>query len=339
MSLRSSVSVSAWVKNQGSPGVYRYIVAKGGTGCIAASYGLYSGPNGGLQFYVSNGRGTTYTRSPDAGTGVWDGNWHMVVGTYDGSTVREFVDGREIGNGVPHSGPLEYLLPDSNNFYIGGYPGCALPFVGTIDEVNVWSRALSAADVQALFDQADQVPVGGSPPRSPRRRRDRAGPEGPAAGGAQGGQGGAPSIRGLTVSPSAFTLASRHVRRSSGRRIGATVSYTDTQAATSSFTVLVRRVGVKVRRRCLTPAPRRRGPRPATCVTYVRIGGFTRIDRAGRNSFRLTGVGGRKLAPGKYRLQAIPKAHGQIGKTITATFTVTLLDPGPPRKTSSRRPG
>ena len=61
------------------------------TSCAAASYGLYTGPNGGLEFYVSSSRGTVYVRSPDAGAGVWDGGWHMVVGTYDGNTVRLFV--------------------------------------------------------------------------------------------------------------------------------------------------------------------------------------------------------------------------------------------------------
>ena len=63
----NSVTVSAWIERTGSPGAYKYVVAKGGHGCIAASYGLCSGPNGGLQFYVSRGGGTVYARSPDAG--------------------------------------------------------------------------------------------------------------------------------------------------------------------------------------------------------------------------------------------------------------------------------
>src|SRR5947209_13620948 len=42
----AAVTVSAWFKHGGSPGTFRYIVAKGGNGCVAASYGLYSGPTG-----------------------------------------------------------------------------------------------------------------------------------------------------------------------------------------------------------------------------------------------------------------------------------------------------
>ena len=36
-------------------------------------------------FYVSQNQALSYAISPDAGTGVWDDNWHFVVGTYDGT--------------------------------------------------------------------------------------------------------------------------------------------------------------------------------------------------------------------------------------------------------------
>ena len=120
------MTVSAWIKHAGSPGNYRYVVAKGANGCIAASYGLYSGPNGGLEFYVSQGHGSVYARSPDAGQHVWDGQWHLAVGTYDGSTVRLYIDG---GRGRVRD-PMgrarsNTCCPNSNDFYIGNYPGCS----------------------------------------------------------------------------------------------------------------------------------------------------------------------------------------------------------------------
>ena len=145
----ASVSVTAWVKRSGSPGAFKYIVAKGASGCIAASYGLYSGRDGGLIFYVSNG-GVDFTLSPDAGTGVWDGNWHHVAGSYDGSSVRLYVDGSQVGTGTPTSNPIGYGLSTTNNLVVGSYPGCSgLDFDGAIDEVKVWSRALSPAEVRA----------------------------------------------------------------------------------------------------------------------------------------------------------------------------------------------
>ena len=152
----STVTVSAWVKQAGSPGDFRYVVAKGANGCIAASYGLYSGPDGGLEFYVSQGQGSIYARSPDAGQDVWDGKWHLAVGTYDGSTIRLYLDGVEVGTGTPWAGSLEYLLPDSNDFYIGNYPGCAdHEFLGAVDDVAVWNRTLGTAEIGGLLQPGD----------------------------------------------------------------------------------------------------------------------------------------------------------------------------------------
>jgi hypothetical protein len=144
----SAVSVTAWVKASGSPGAFKYMVSKGASACLTASYGLYTGPSGGLMFYVAGSDGLSFTRSPDAGTGVWDGNWHFVAGTYDGSAVHLYVDGTEIGSGTPASGSIGYGLPDTNDLFVGHYAGCSgLDFTGMIDEPQVWTRALSPSDV------------------------------------------------------------------------------------------------------------------------------------------------------------------------------------------------
>ena len=179
----SGVTVQAWVKHTGSPGQYRYVLAKGATGCIAASYGLYTGPNGGLEFYVSRDRGTVYARSSDAGQAVWDGRWHLVVGTFDGDVIRLFVDGAEVGSGITYPGSLEYLLPASNDLYIGSYPGCDQhEFLGFIDDAMVWNRALTPQEVEGVLPEQGS---GANPPLSPpassgltgaTRRPDGSGP-------------------------------------------------------------------------------------------------------------------------------------------------------------------
>src|SRR4051812_17078663 len=40
------ITVAAWVRRTGSPGAFRYIVSKGGTGCYMSSYALYTGERG-----------------------------------------------------------------------------------------------------------------------------------------------------------------------------------------------------------------------------------------------------------------------------------------------------
>jgi hypothetical protein len=141
------ITVEAWFRGDRSPGQWRYIVSKGGKDCEASSYGLYSASNEGLGFYVYDG--TTYTVSPLAARSVWDGRWHHAAGTFDGSTVRLFVDGKEVGSGTPASTAIRYGIA-SKGIYIGAYRGtCDLPFVGDIDRVRIWSEALGAPEIAA----------------------------------------------------------------------------------------------------------------------------------------------------------------------------------------------
>jgi hypothetical protein len=313
----SAVSVSAWFRNQGSPGDFRYIVAKGATGCISASYGLYTGPDGGLMFYVSKGRGTAYTRSPDAGAGVWDGQWHMAVGTYDGNSVALFIDGHEVGAASAHTGPIEYLLPDSNDLFIGDYPGCLLHnFEGTIDDVNIWNRALSPGEVLAAFNRPAAVPTPPNPPGAPP------GPTGIPGGGQPGHTAGPPAVGLLKLWPSAFAIDLGGRNHSAKRTFGTTITYTDTRAGRLRLSVLRRQSGVTVRRRCVSPSAGRRNKRAPRCFRYTLVGSFTHVDVAGRNSFHFSGIPGHTLGPGQYRLDVTPTANGQVGRTVSASFTI-----------------
>jgi hypothetical protein len=135
-----TMTVEAWVRAPKSPGQWKYVVAKGGDRCLSGSFGLYSSINGGMAFYVYDGR--KWWRSPQVSQAIWDGNWHHVAGSYDGKKVRLFVDGMEIGTGTSFSGSVEYDL-EHRQLYIGAYRGaCDLTFEGDVDEIRVWSAAL-----------------------------------------------------------------------------------------------------------------------------------------------------------------------------------------------------
>jgi hypothetical protein len=146
-----AITVEAWV-NSSVTGRNRYLVAKGADQNIAPSYALYTGENGGLVFCTYDG--TTYVESPDAGAGIWDGNWHHVVGTFDGSFLRLYVDGVEVGTGTLSFARIAYNLPTTNDLFLGGYNGNLHPlhpYAGLLDEVSVFGRALTVAEVQARF--------------------------------------------------------------------------------------------------------------------------------------------------------------------------------------------
>lgn len=148
----SGVSVSVYLRGRGSPGPYRYVVAKGVAACIGASYALYTGPAGGLMFYVSQNDALSYVRSPDAGRAIWDGRWHRAVGTYDGTAVHLYVDGSEVGTGTPLTGPIGYRLVGGNDIFFRRIGACPdTRFSGSIADLAVWNRALTRLEVARAY--------------------------------------------------------------------------------------------------------------------------------------------------------------------------------------------
>jgi concanavalin A-like lectin/glucanase superfamily protein len=131
------VAVDARVRRAGSPGQWRYVLSKGAVACERSAYGLYSGTGGGMAFYVSSA--SHYTVSPEAPPAlVWDGEWHHVMGYFDGARVRLWVDGVQVGAGTPTSAAIGYGT-SGKGVYLGTYRGsCDLPFTGSVDDVRIW---------------------------------------------------------------------------------------------------------------------------------------------------------------------------------------------------------
>lgn len=164
------VTLMAWVRRDGAAGPYEYVAAKGAQApCDAASYGLYTGNTGGLQFYITRGAGKNPVFSPErAPASIWNGAWHGVAGVFDGTHVRLYVDGEEIGSGGVAPSGIGYGLSDGQ-FTIGNYARaspCAsnTRFKGELDEVRVYDRALSAAELQPLLTDEGATPPGLPPP-------------------------------------------------------------------------------------------------------------------------------------------------------------------------------
>lgn len=148
----SSITVEAWVKRLGSPGSYKYIISKyyAARPELWSSFAFTTGWGGGLFFYIGY---TDYlARSPNAGTGIWDGDWHHIVGTFDGSDVRLYVDGVQVGTGTPTTESIAY---DTGDLFIGNYrPEWGL-FSGTIDEVRIRNIARAPANMDKTLSVSE----------------------------------------------------------------------------------------------------------------------------------------------------------------------------------------
>ena len=96
------------------------------------------------------------------------------------------------------------------------------------------------------------------------------------------------------------------------------MSYTDSQASTTTFTVLQSQPGRTNKQGVCVKPPRK--PRGKRCARLVTIGSFTRIDTAGANGFHFTGrANGRKLKTGGYQLQAIARNAAGLSSTPVGT--------------------
>jgi chitodextrinase len=123
------------------------------------------GDGGGPMIWVHHAAGRYYqTLSTgaanylDSGRAPAVGAWQHLAATYDGATARFYVDGTQVA-----TRSFTGNVGDSNVWRIGAYgPSATGFFDGTIDEVRVYNRALTAAEVAE--DMATSV---GSPDTVP----------------------------------------------------------------------------------------------------------------------------------------------------------------------------
>jgi Concanavalin A-like lectin/glucanases superfamily/PQQ-like domain len=140
----SAVSLEAWLKFSTTPATYTFAVGYGSDSSYAP-YGLFFRASGQIlaQFYTSAGVlevGSTTHLSPNT-------TYH-VVGTYDGTTGRLYINGVQNATATI-SGTFKNYAPQYG-FSIGDDAGHSDPaFNGTIDEVAVYAgKVLTAAQVQ-----------------------------------------------------------------------------------------------------------------------------------------------------------------------------------------------
>ncbi|MBU6232465.1 hypothetical protein KGP36_07565 [Patescibacteria group bacterium] len=109
---------------------------------------FYSNPHK-ISFSVDG----SYYDGAIATVNVDDGQWHMITGTYSsGGTPQLFIDGslNKISTQTQFNSSNDRFMIGSDNgtgFGYGGVPA-------TLDDVRVYNRALSAAEVQSLYQEA-----------------------------------------------------------------------------------------------------------------------------------------------------------------------------------------
>ncbi len=128
-----------------------------------------------------------------------------------------------------------------------------------------------------------------------------------------------PKITGLKISPSSLFAAPSGATISSAKKkakkaYGATITYSDSQAASTTFVV-------ELQTSCKKSS---KSSKPAHCSPISRsLGSFTHTDKMGLNKLHFSGrLKGKALAKGSYILRAVPRNGAGSGKPVVTAFKV-----------------
>jgi hypothetical protein len=158
IALGGAFSVSAWVNPSVIPQIGYVRIAETN---YASGFYLGTDTTGTkYKLIVNGGAGVTGT----CGYGCAEGGtitsgWHLVTATFDGATARLYVDNAVAGSDT-------FTAPSNTNLplYIGiSYVGSGYGWNGTIDEVRLYNRALSSAEVSAIYNYSGDT----TPPSTP----------------------------------------------------------------------------------------------------------------------------------------------------------------------------
>lgn len=135
----SSITVEAWIYTGSLPADWHAIVAKGGS-----SWRVMCNAPSPVTFSTTGLSNVDFTGNKN----VCDGKWHHVACVYDGTMKYIYVDGM-LDASTPASG---MIAQDSSPASIGNETDQGYHWYGLIDEVSIYNRALSASEIQAIYN-------------------------------------------------------------------------------------------------------------------------------------------------------------------------------------------
>ena len=234
---------------------------------------LYAAPNPLEAGDVNVLRKVTDVATPALATGgdISSNGQEVAVRDYSGIDIRTIPNGN-LATAFAPSAPVQHLdAPDS------GKQGEGLGFTRTGRSLLTSSEGVSAPVYLIPRPDATTTPADTTAPR----------------------------VRALTLSRRTFRAASRGPSISAKKKpIGTKVTFSLSEASFVKSTVDRQAKGRKVGPRCKARTKANRKKRACTRWTKVK-GSFTVPGKTGSNRFRFRGrIGGRKLKPGRYRLNS-----------------------------------
>ncbi len=142
-----NLSLATWVKiDPGSPLGTVIQQREAGASGDQGQYGLNVNANGTVNFFLYNN--STYQFNLSSTPTVNDGQWHQLAAVREGSAGRLYIDGVLVASGT---GTVQALVSHSVSI---GYDNRdnSKRFKGAIDDLRIYERALTAAEIDGLHD-------------------------------------------------------------------------------------------------------------------------------------------------------------------------------------------
>jgi hypothetical protein len=149
----SEFSISVWARVDGGQGTWRSVITSRDSGPFRG-YMIYAGADNKWQFWIGVSTSWLSLYGPD----VILGQWIHIVATYSGGIMRLYVNG-SLYNTTSGTLALNTIRP----LRIGAGQTEGAPaffFNGLIDEVRIYNRALSDAEIQALYQAKARLDYG-----------------------------------------------------------------------------------------------------------------------------------------------------------------------------------
>ena len=147
--ITSAGSIAAWVNVATLPSIADHFLYVAGESQNGNDFDIQFTTDNFIRFYVSD-NAINVGYQPNAQT--LPGVWHMVVGTFDSSTNTEnlYWDGQLVAtaNNTAFANKTALFNIGESEVFTGRF------FGGQIDEVAVWNTALTAAQVQSIYNSA-----------------------------------------------------------------------------------------------------------------------------------------------------------------------------------------
>jgi subtilisin-like proprotein convertase family protein len=136
LQLTTGMTLEAWVRPTTVSSVWRDVIYKGDDNYFLEATSTSGG--------VPAMGGTFSTSSLYGPTALTVDTWAHLAATYDGATMRLYVNGTQVAS-QPQTGAM---ATSTNSLQIGGDDIYGQHFSGTIDEVRIYNRALTATEIQ-----------------------------------------------------------------------------------------------------------------------------------------------------------------------------------------------